>query len=351
MQLQLRPSTPRFHPLMRPMYRRAGFAGIRGLGDGTCQTPQPGVPQVYPPCPTFAPISSGTPASQYTGQPAPAVYQAPTPVSVPACSQDTRPGGAAFSAACIAQVLAAQQQNFQLANNANFVVDYTNCVNSGLSPAVCGSRTYGLTPAGGFTSDAGGGPGGTPLILDANGNPVSGVPVYTGPPLPGMTPGAGGGAPTLASSITFTNLSSGNSSKLTVGDRWQIQISNAARNAPVSVTGGQNGANATTPMGTTDSSGNWTSNGQVTADMIGSWQEAWSVGGQPVGTISFSVVPAAGGASSSTPSTSTSGAGQTVTGSFMDLFSKSTTIGGASIPDWALIGAGLVVVFLMMRKG
>src|ERR1700676_3410059 len=105
MEIQLRPSAPRFHPLMRPMYRRAGFAG---LGDGTCQTPQPGVPQYYPPCPASAPISSGTPASQYTGQPAPAVYQAPTPVAVPACTLDTRPGGAAFSDACIAQLLAAQ---------------------------------------------------------------------------------------------------------------------------------------------------------------------------------------------------------------------------------------------------
>jgi hypothetical protein len=346
MQLQLRPSTPRFHTLLRPMYRRAGFAG---LGDGTCQTPQSGVPQYYPPCPASAPIGSGAPAQTYTGGPvAPAVYQAPTYAPVPACSQDTRPGGAAFSSACIAQLLAAQQQDFQLANNANFVVDYTNCVNSGLAPTICASRTYGLTPAGGYTSDAGGGPGGTPLILDANGNPVSGVPVYSGLPLPGMTPSTGGAPTATPSSILFTNLTSGNNSKLTVGDRWQIQISNAARNAPVAVTGGQNGANATTPMGTTDSSGNWTSNGQVTADMIGSWQEAWSVGGQPVGTISFSVVPA-GGSPSTSPSTST-GAGQSVTGSFAELLSKTTVIGGASIPDWALVGAGLVVVFLMMRK-
>jgi hypothetical protein len=330
MQLQLRPSTPRFHPLMRPMYRRAGFAGLGadpGVNVTTIWTPQAGF------------VTPG-------GAGAPAVYQAPTnTVPVPDCTQDTRPGGAAFSDACIAQLLAAQQQNMQLANNANFKVDYTNCVSQGIAPADCASRTYGLTPAGGYTSDAGGGPGGTQLILDANGNPVSGVPVYTGPSLtPASTPSGG------AASLKFTNLTSGNNSKLAVGDRWQIQIANAGRNAPVAVTGGQNGANATTPMGSTDSSGNWTSNGQVTADMIGSWSEAWSVGGQPVGNFAFTVAPAA--APGSTPSTSTTPAtGQTTTGSFMDLLSKTTVIGGSSIPDWALVGGALVAAYFLFMRG
>jgi hypothetical protein len=329
MQLQLRPSAPRFHPLMRPMYRRAGFAGLGAdpsINATTIWTPSGGFVQ-----------GGGSPA---------AVYQAPTSVAVPACSQDTRPGGAAFSSACIAQLLAAQQQNMQLANNANFVVDYANCVGQGLSPATCASRTYGLTPAGGYTSDAGAGPGGSQLILDANGNPVSGVPVYTGPSLtPASTPASGG-----AASLKFTNLTSGNNSQLAVGDRWQIQISNAARNAPVSVKGGQNGAQDTTPMGSTDSSGNWTSNGQITADQIGSWTEAWTVGGQPVGNFAFTVVPAA--APGSTPSASTTpSTGQTTTGSFMDLFSKTTVIGGTSIPDWALVGAALVAGYFLFMRG
>jgi hypothetical protein len=229
----------------------------------------------------------------------------------------------------------------QLANNANFVVDYTNCVNQGISPADCGSRTYGLTPAGGYTSDAGAGPGGTTLILDANGNPVSGVPVYTGPPL-GTTPAP----PTTPSSLKFTNLTSGNNSKLAVGDRWQIQITGAARNAPVSVKGGQNGAQDTTPMGSTDSSGNWMSNGQISGDQIGSWTEAWTVGGQPVGQFAFTVVPASAQGSSTTPATKA-----VVTGSFMDLLSKSTVIGGASIPDWALVGAALAAAYFLFMRG
>jgi hypothetical protein len=323
MELQLRPRVLRFHPLMRP---RRGFAGLGadpGVNPTTIWTPSGGW------------IGSGSGGGA-------AVYQAPTSVAVPTCTQDTRPGGAAFSDACIAQLLAAQQQNMQLANNANFKVDYSNCVAQGLDPSVCASRTYGLTPAGGYTSDAGAGPGGSQAIVDANGNIVlAPPPVYTGPPLPGM-PGAGSTPAVTPSSVKFTNLTSGNSGVLNVGDRWQIQISNAARNAPVSVTGGQNGATATTPMGSSDSSGNWTSNGQITADQIGSWTEAWSVGGQPVGQFSFVVNPAPGAAAGSS--------GQTVTGSFADLLNKSVTVGGTSIPDWALVGAGLLVVFLLMRK-
>ncbi len=334
MQLQLRPSAPRFHPLMRPMYRRAGFAGL-GLTPGYTPAQQ---------------AMADAFAAQFGGGvgPAvgPAVYQSLTnTVPVPACTLDTRPGGAAFSDACIAQLLAAQQQNMQLANNANFKVDYANCVGQGIPPADCAARTYGLTPAGGFTSDAGGGPGGSQAIIDANGNIVSGpIAVYTGPSL---LPAGGSNPPTQGapSSVKFTNLTSGNASTLKVGDRWQIQISGAARNAPVSVTGGQSGAHDTTPMGNSDSSGNWTSNGQITADQIGSWTEAWTVGGQPVGQFSFTVVPAG------TAIGSGAGAGQTVTTSFMDLLNKTTTIGGTSIPDWALIGGALVAAYFLFMRG
>jgi hypothetical protein len=321
MELQLRPAAPRFHPLMRP---RRGFAGLGadpGVNVTTIWTPQSG-----------------------WGGGAPAVYQAPAnTVPVPACTLDTRPGGAAFSDACIAQLLAAQQQNFQLDNNANFKVDYANCVAQGLDPGVCAGRTYGLTPAGGYTSDAGGGPGGSQAIMDANGNIVAAPPpVYTGPSL---IPAGGSNPPAQGSpsSVVFTNLTSGNAAVLKVGDRWQIVITGAARNAPVSVTGGQNGAHDTTPMGSTDSAGNWKSNGQITGDQIGSWVEAWTVGGQPVGTFSFTVPGGTSGSASTSPT------GGSVTGSFTDFLNKSVTVGGSSIPDWALIGAGLVAVFFLMR--
>lgn len=162
----------------------------RGLGDGssinstTIWTPQTG-------------FLTG-------GGAAPAVYQAPSAVAVPACSQDTRPGGAAFSDACIAQVLAAQQTRFQLANNANYSVDLTNCLNTFPQPPDCYSRTFGLTPAGGFTSDASA--TGPQLILDAGGNvvdtppPVSTLPVTPRTPAistvsaPGTSVGSGSSA-------------------------------------------------------------------------------------------------------------------------------------------------------------
>jgi hypothetical protein len=100
----------------------------------------------------------GDAASAITGPP---VFQAPTIVPPPACSQDTEPGGEAFSAACIAQVLAAQQANMAAQNNANYQFDVATC-RSNLAennaqraslgmpalPDTCAENTYGLTPMG-----------------------------------------------------------------------------------------------------------------------------------------------------------------------------------------------------------
>jgi hypothetical protein len=330
MQLQLRPSAPRFHPLMRPMYRRAGFAGL-GLTPGYTPAQQ---------------AMADAFAAQFEAPPA--VYQAPAQSAPPACSSG--PANTADSPECIAALLAWQQQQMAAGSAANYAVDRANCetawaennaryIAAGVAPPPndCAQRTYGLT----LPNSSGGTNILTPqaqAIFDPN---------YTGP---GSTP-ASAPAPTVTPvSLKFTNLTSGNNSKLAVGDRWQIQISNAARNAPVSVTGGQNGAHDTTPMGSSDSSGNWTSNGQITADQIGSWTEAWTVGGQPVGNFAFTVVPAS--APGTTPSTSTTPAtGGTVTGSFLDLLSKTTVIGGTSIPDWALVGAVLTVGYLLFMRG
>jgi hypothetical protein len=75
----------------------------------------------------------------------PAVYQAPTVIPPPACSQDTQPGGTAFSSACIDQLLKTQQANMQLATNANYAVDLQNCLNTYPQPPDCYQRTFGLT--------------------------------------------------------------------------------------------------------------------------------------------------------------------------------------------------------------
>jgi hypothetical protein len=336
MQLQLRPSAARFHPLMKPMYRRAGFAGL-GLTPG--YTPaQQAMADAY--------------LAQTGGGGGGAVYVAPPTTGAPACSSSPF-ANISDSPECIAALLAWQQQNFQAANNANFQVDYTNCVNQGLSPAVCGARTYGLTPAGGFTSDAGAGPGGSQLILDANGNPVSGVPVYTGPPLPGMVAGGGSNTPAQGARtvLSFTNLTSGDNTNFKVGDRWQIKITGAAPNAPVTVSGGMSGGSTFASQGmtnqsTTDSSGNFTMNGQMTQAQIGNWSEAWSVAGAPISSFTFNVSPVSGstgsGQSTKTSTTSTSSVFGTLPGGSVD-------IGGVSVP-WLGIGAAVVVLFFMMRK-
>jgi hypothetical protein len=122
------------------------------------------------------------------GSSGPAVFQAPTVIPPPACSSDTQPGGAAFSSACIAELLAYQQQNMQSLNNANYAVDLENCLSTYPQPTDCYQRTFGLTPTGGFTSDAGAGPGGSTLILDANGNPVTNTPALLHAPVPTPAP-------------------------------------------------------------------------------------------------------------------------------------------------------------------
>ena len=315
MELNLRPPALRFHPLMP---RRRGFAG---LGQSNIN-----------------PTTIWTPSGGFVaGGGAPAVYQAPAVIPTPACASG--PAATADSAACIAAVLAAQQQNMQGANNANFTVDYTDCVGQGINPATCAARTYGLTPTGGYTSDAQ--TQGPQLYQDGSGNFVTPGVIYTGPPLQATSgvPGASGGTVVFS----FTNLTSGNTSVFNVGDRWQIQISGAQPNAPVSLTGGQNGGNITTAMGTTDSSGSFATNGQMSAAEVGSWTEKWTVGGAQVASFSFTVNPAAG-------TSSTAATGGTVTGSMSDLLSASTTIGGSSIPDWALIGGAVVLLFLMMKR-
>lgn len=163
-------------------YRRVSIGADPGVNPTTIWTPSTGF--------------LSTPGDITSGAPPAAGYVAPTLSPPPACSQDTQPGGAAFSQACIAQVLANQQNNMQLLNNANYAVDISSCnanwaendaayANLGLTrpPNTCASRTFGLTPTGGYTSDASvQGPGGQ-TILNAAGQPVT-----TPPPVFSPTP-------------------------------------------------------------------------------------------------------------------------------------------------------------------
>ena len=271
------------------------------------------------------------------GAPTPAVYQAPALLPAPACTQAA--GGAFVSSACVDQALAVEATNLQLLNDANRRVFVANCLAAGNSPADCNSRTYGQTPAGGFTSDAF--VQGPQRLQDAAGNFVSG-------------PGAPAGG---RQQFSFTNLTSGNNGVFQIGDKWQIQITGYQPNATVQVGGGKDGGNALTTLGHTDSAGNFSYNGSITSDQVGNWQESWYVGGPVISSFSFRVVgPGAGGGSvTSTPaaavlppaSKSPGGSAALVPSDFL---SSSVSIAGSQVPTWALLLAGVGLIFMVGKR-
>jgi hypothetical protein len=155
-----------------------------------------------------------------------------------------------------------------------------------------------------------------------------------------IAPAASGSQPT--GTLTFVNPRS--NGVLYPGDPWTIKIQGAAPNSPVAVTGNSSpatfGTNITTPMGTTDSAGNWSISGAIDSSQIGKWFENWSVGGHSVGSFSFTVAatPVAAG---DTPAAGTPAG--TSDSSVSDWFSAEMISG---IPNWALLAAGGVVAFL-----
>jgi hypothetical protein len=155
---------------------------------------------------------------------------------------------------------------------------------------------------------------------------------------PPVTPSVSGGH------VTFT--SSRGSNALQVGDTWLVSITGATPNAPVTATVGS----STSPMGTTDSSGNFSLAGTARSQDVGTWNESWSVGGAPSGSFGFTVsAPVAAAAASATPQTA-----GTSTGSAAGASSSSTVIGGfdlSTIPTWGWLAAAGVAAFFMFGKG
>jgi hypothetical protein len=159
------------------------------------------------------------------------------------------------------------------------------------------------------------------------------------------TQAAGSGSSSQGSgkgSLTFSTPRSGG--VLYPGDAWTIKISGATPNSPVAVTGNGSaatyGTNITTPMGTTDSSGNWALSGSIDSTQIGQWYENWSVGGQSVGSFSFTVQAAPSGSQTTGGTASVSSTGNWLTDSM---------IGG--IPNWGLLAAAGVAVFAFSSGG
>lgn len=337
MQLMLRPPSVRPHPLMR---RR----GMRGLGDGeinptTIWTPSTGF---------IDPSYGGT---------APATYVAPNYVPVPACAS----GPTMFTAECIAQVLAAQQANMAADLAANRAVFVANCNNDwaanaaqyqalgmAVPPNDCEYRSYGQTLPGTTGSTTAYLPGTPQEIIDwRNANPGGGSP---GPV--GATSGVVGNA-----TFSFTNLTTGDNANFNVGDRWQILITGAPPGSAISVNGGLNGQNVVTNQGTADGSGRFALNGQMTADQVGNWTEAWRVNNGIVASFAFTVRPSGsavaggtttGGSSTTTAPPNTIGSGFDFS-SIQTSLTKPISIGGSSFPMWMLAAAG-VVLFMVIKK-
>lgn len=92
----------------------------------------------------------------------------------------------------------------------------------------------------------------------------------------------------------------------TVGSPWSIVVMGAPGKA-VSVAAWQDGRSlGETTYGVTDANGRFEHSGRFSAETIGRWQEIWKVGGEPVGTVTFTVLPAAGPTDApQTPTTNT----------------------------------------------
>lgn len=162
---------------------------------------------------------------------------------------------------------------------------------------------------------------------------------------PPATPSAAALSATLQNSTR-----PGNNTQLLVGDVWVITVAGAP-NSPVEVTAVQNGnALGTTPMGTTNAQGVLTLSGTVAASSAGTWVEQWKVGGQPAGTVQFSVsAPSSGGGSGGGAGTGT-GTGTDTGGTDTTSDSGVSSFFAALTPTELLIGAGAIAYLLFSGK-
>jgi len=172
-------------------------------------------------------------------------------------------------------------------------------------------------------------------------------------------------AKTYTASIALNNLSRPGQS-FQVGDLYQVVISGAAPNAPVTNSASQNGASlGTTSYGSTDGSGNFTISGTLQSEHVGSWIEQWTVGGtQQIRTLSFSVTAAPGTTAATTTTDSSSSSSSASTGTPVgsnyavlpaaslpaaSWFTDSTIVSFA--PNWAVLLAGGVAAVAFVFGG
>jgi hypothetical protein len=165
---------------------------------------------------------------------------------------------------------------------------------------------------------------------------------------------AGGVRPTAdyTLGVILENLTSGQPSSFNVGDQWRLTISGPP-NLPVTGAAQQSGRNlGVSSYGSTDSTGHLVLTGTMTADTVGSWSEQWTVGGRPVGSVSFVVVAPSQKTAATNgpqqPSATKTGVPAPSTG---DWFSSSFDLFGFQVPMWAALLAGGGVVWWLSSSG
>lgn len=144
--------------------------------------------------------------------------------------------------------------------------------------------------------------------------------------------------------VTFQSSRGGNI--LYPGDTWTISIAGGAPSSQVVVKGGKNGAQDSNSMGVTDAAGNFQLSGALTAGEIGSWSEAWSVGGAPAGSFSFVVQPTPSQQTTAPPVSDMNATGPAPTNNS----TQPGPTGGFSlsdIPTWGWLAVGAGVLFMM----
>lgn len=162
-----------------------------------------------------------------------------------------------------------------------------------------------------------------------------------------------------AATVSVANLSGGSPSRFQVGDTVQVIVAGPP-NQPVTFTGTQNGVPfAAQSLGSTDANGKFTWSGVVTAPLIGTISETWSVGGQPAGTVSFTVAanpnaPVPPPAPPLGPAQGSVLPNQTIPPGNWFTDPSQSMIGGAgmglAIPNWMLLGGAALGLFIVMRR-
>lgn len=149
-------------------------------------------------------------------------------------------------------------------------------------------------------------------------------------------------APSAHGAITLSNVSRPGQ-PFQAGDSFALSIVGAAPNKPVTVSSQHNGAPSSGSFGNTDSSGNFSTSGVMTADTIGTWTEQWSVGGVALQALTFTVsaAPSATGAASGGQPPTALADSTAPSASISASWFSSSTFG---LPNWMLLlgGGGLL---------